>query len=106
MLPKKDGVVSQGMVLCAGNDDRTAVEFVVPAAGAKPGDRVVLADGSVTVATKVDDEVLCIFEGQGEGEAGGGGGEAGRGGENATDESVRCVCGVLLPRPHFPSADI
>jgi hypothetical protein len=60
MLPKKDGVLSEGMVLCAGNDTRSAVEFVVPAAGAKPGDRVVLADGSVTVATKVDAEVCCV----------------------------------------------
>ncbi len=70
MIPRKEGVESHGMVLCAGNDDHTAVEFVVPAAGAQPGDRVVLADGSVTVATKVDAEV-CMHEPQG----GGGGGQ-------------------------------
>lgn len=35
------GFPSHGMVLCASNADHTAVEFVVPPEGAKPGDRIV-----------------------------------------------------------------
>ena len=34
------GFPSHGMVLCASNADHTKVEFVVPAEGSKPGDRV------------------------------------------------------------------
>ncbi|CAI2369603.1 unnamed protein product [Moneuplotes crassus] len=37
---KLGGFPSQGMVLCAQNDDHTAVELLTPPAGAKPGDIV------------------------------------------------------------------
>jgi tRNA-binding EMAP/Myf-like protein len=40
------GFPSHGMVLCASNADHTAVEFVVPPPGSKPGERV-LFEGHV-----------------------------------------------------------
>mmetsp|Transcript_28284 Transcript_28284/g.65795 ORF Transcript_28284/g.65795 Transcript_28284/m.65795 type:complete len:430 (-) Transcript_28284:61-1350(-) len=38
------GFPSHGMVLCASNDDHTKVEFVVPAEGSQPGDKVQFGD--------------------------------------------------------------
>jgi glutamyl-tRNA synthetase len=34
------GIKSHAMVLCASNADHTKVEFLLPPAGSKPGDRV------------------------------------------------------------------
>eukprot|EP00736_Rhodelphis_marinus_P007948 Rmarinus@m.11487 len=39
---KMRGIASAGMVMCASNADKSKVELLVPPAGAKPGDRVVL----------------------------------------------------------------
>lgn len=48
------GVPSHGMVLCASNADHTAVEFVVPPAGAKVGERVMFEgyDGDAEAENK------------------------------------------------------
>lgn len=39
---KLGGVASNGMVLCASNEDKSAVAFVEPPAAAAPGDRVLI----------------------------------------------------------------
>ena len=54
---KLKGIESQGMVLAAGNAEHTVVELITPPAGAKVGERLVLADGSVTAAHKPDAEI-------------------------------------------------
>uniref|UniRef100_A0A7S2YRW0 tRNA-binding domain-containing protein n=1 Tax=Entomoneis paludosa TaxID=265537 RepID=A0A7S2YRW0_9STRA len=57
------GFPSHGMVLCASNADHTKVEFVVPAEGSKPGDRVMFEgfDGEPEPENKVAKKK--IFEG-------------------------------------------
>ena len=40
---KMRGMSSEAMVLCASNEDHTKVDFVVPAKGAKAGERVCFA---------------------------------------------------------------
>jgi len=46
-VKKLAGVPSHGMVMCAGNDDHTAVEILRPAEGSKIGERVQLTGNPI-----------------------------------------------------------
>jgi aminoacyl tRNA synthase complex-interacting multifunctional protein 1 len=46
-------LMSEGMVLCASNAEHTHIEIMRPPAGAKIGDRVVLADGVVVMPQEI-----------------------------------------------------
>lgn len=50
------GIVSNGMVLCASDKDKSALAFVVPPEGAKPGERVMVAgyEGAPMEVKKMD----------------------------------------------------
>lgn len=49
LKPKKlAGIPSEGMVLCASNEDHTVVELMRPPADAKIGDRIGLENGELT----------------------------------------------------------
>jgi tRNA-binding EMAP/Myf-like protein len=58
------GFKSQGMVLCASNDDHTVVELIVPPASANIGDRVLFEDIAVSEpATPAQMTKKKVFEG-------------------------------------------